>query len=317
MNKPTEQAVSKLLLATFLLVLVLPSLIILNITHNRIQTQNELILEKLTKLENNHRNPKAKQETPTTDEQNEGIKSKIKDIIKDGFKFKDKTKGTGITAVNGMMVKIDYTGKFLNGKVFDTSKGKRPLEFILGAKMVVPGFEIGVLGMKVGGTRTLTIPPEMAYGDKGVKDIIPPNAVLVFEIELISATTKDQPEPKSKEPVVTNINNEELTAMLKKDVILIDIRRPEEWVDTGIVKGSHTITLYDNKGKEKPGFFKEFKEVVKDTKTPVILICRTGNRTSFAAQALASGFGYESVFNVEKGITDWISSGNKVEKYHL
>jgi FKBP-type peptidyl-prolyl cis-trans isomerase FkpA len=100
--------------------------------------------------------------------------------------MEDLVVGTGATAVVGSTVTVNYTGSFTNGTVFDTSVGKTPIQFQLGAGQVIPGFEQGIVGMKVGGKRRLTIPPSLAYGSAGRAPTIPPNATLVFEVELVS-----------------------------------------------------------------------------------------------------------------------------------
>ena len=84
----------------------------------------------------------------------------------------------------GKTLSVNYTGKLENGTVFDTSVGKQPFEFMLGAGQVIPGWDQGLRGMKVGGKRTLTIPPSLAYGEHAVGDI-PANSTLIFEVELL------------------------------------------------------------------------------------------------------------------------------------
>jgi FKBP-type peptidyl-prolyl cis-trans isomerase len=88
-------------------------------------------------------------------------------------------------------VTVNYTGWLRNpdgskGKEFDSSVGKQPFKFMLGAGQVIPGWDKGVAGMKVGGKRTLTIPPDLGYGDRGAGDVIPPGAVLIFDVELLA-----------------------------------------------------------------------------------------------------------------------------------
>jgi FKBP-type peptidyl-prolyl cis-trans isomerase FkpA len=106
----------------------------------------------------------------------------------------DSSIGTGAEAVAGKTVKVHYTGWLYSdtaagnkGNQFDTSIGKTPFEFKLGTNAVIPGFEQGVTGMKVGGKRVVMIPGALGYGAAGSPPSIPPNAGLVFEIELISA----------------------------------------------------------------------------------------------------------------------------------
>jgi FKBP-type peptidyl-prolyl cis-trans isomerase FkpA len=94
--------------------------------------------------------------------------------------------GTGATAASGQKVTVHYTGWLTNGTKFDSSKDRGdPFVFPLGKGQVIKGWDQGVQGMKVGGKRKLTIPPEMGYGSRGAGGVIPPNATLVFEVELL------------------------------------------------------------------------------------------------------------------------------------
>lgn len=98
----------------------------------------------------------------------------------------DGTVGTGTEATPGRRVKVHYTGTLMDGTKFDSSRDRNePFEFRLGAREVIPGWDEGVKGMKVGGTRQLTIPSAMAYGTRGAPPVIPPNAALKFDIELL------------------------------------------------------------------------------------------------------------------------------------
>ena len=103
-----------------------------------------------------------------------------------GLEYKEITAGTGKQAVAGKTVKVHYTGKFPDGKVFDSSVSRgEPIEFVLGRGRVIKGWDEGIALMKVGGKTVLTIPPHLAYGERGAGGVIPPNATLLFNVELV------------------------------------------------------------------------------------------------------------------------------------
>ncbi len=102
------------------------------------------------------------------------------------LQIEDMTVGEGAEAVKGKLVSVHYTGWLTDGKKFDSSKDRgQPFTFPLGGGRVIKGWDEGVAGMKVGGKRKLTIPPEMGYGPMGFPPVIPANATLVFEVELL------------------------------------------------------------------------------------------------------------------------------------
>jgi len=103
-----------------------------------------------------------------------------------GLQIEDLVVGNGIEATAGQTVSVHYTGWLLDGTKFDSSVDRgMPFEFSLGAGQVIVGWDQGVQGMKEGGRRKLTIPPDLAYGDRGAPPVIPPKSVLVFEVELL------------------------------------------------------------------------------------------------------------------------------------
>lgn len=108
----------------------------------------------------------------------------------------------------------------------------------------------------------------------------------------------------------TNVDNGQLKGLLEQGVPLYDVRRPEEWRQTGIVPGSQPLTFIDGSGRPNPELLRRIEaEVAKDA--PIAVICRTGNRTDALARELA-GLGYTRIYNVRDGIVRWIAEGNPV-----
>lgn len=120
-------------------------------------------------------------QSQTAQQQNQTAKPMENKLISEDIKA-----GTGAEAKIGNTVSVQYTGTLLNGTKFDSSYDRgQPFSFVLGAGQVIQGWDQGVVGMKVGGKRKLTIPPSLAYGDRTVSPLIPANSTLVFEIELL------------------------------------------------------------------------------------------------------------------------------------
>lgn len=126
------------------------------------------------------------------------------------------------------------------------------------------------------------------------------------------SSTKSTPLTTASSQKFTNINNDKLKKMLDEGVTLVDIRLPEEWASTGIIKGSKKLTFFSKTGGINPNLQQEMEQLVNKDK-PVMLICRTGSRTRYASQML-NEIGYTKVYNVTNGITHWIREGRPTIK---
>ena len=217
------------------------------------------------------------------------------------------TDGDGAVAETGTRVSVHYEGRLEDGEVFDASRPRgQPFAFTIGAGQVIRGWEDGVTGMKIGETRRLTIPPELGYGAAGAGGVIPPNATLAFEIELLDVST----------PVTLGEATPEALLQAQKDgVVIIDIRREDEWHETGIIEGAETVTAFEASGRVNPDFLDSFRSFVPSPDTPVMLYCRTGNRTTSLGNALIEQLGFTDVTHLSDGITGWVANGQTTVTY--
>jgi len=209
--------------------------------------------------------------------------------------------GSGDRAEIGMSVSVHYTGKLEDGTVFDSSVPRgQPFTFTLGAGQVIKGWDLGVEGMTIGEKRNLVIPPHLGYGIRGAGATIPPNATLIFDVELLEVTM----------PITLNeLSPQEFIDAQENGGVVIDIRREEEWRETGIIKGSQTITAFTKNGKIHPDFPKKFFDLIDDVDVPILLYCRTGNRTGILGKALIDQVGQTNVSHLSDGIVRWKKQG--------
>ena len=219
----------------------------------------------------------------------------------DGLQITVNQEGSGERAEIGMSVSVHYTGKLEDGTIFDSSIPRgTPFTFTLGAGQVIKGWDLGVEGMTVGEKRNLVIPPHLGYGVRGAGATIPPNATLIFDVELLEVAM----------PItLKDLSPQEFIDAQENGGIVIDIRRDEEWKETGILKGSQTITAFTKDGKIHPDFPKKFFDLITDIDVPILLYCRTGNRTAILGQALIDQIGQTNVSHLSEGIVGWKKQG--------
>ena len=217
------------------------------------------------------------------------------------------TEGDGAVAEIGTRVSVHYEGRLEDGEVFDASRPRgQAFAFTIGAGQVIRGWEEGVAGMKIGETRRLIIPPELGYGAAGAGGVIPPNATLIFEIELLDVTAAVTLGAATPDALLTAQDD---------GVVIIDIRREDEWRDTGIIEGAETVTAFQANGRVDPDFLDNFRSLAPSPDTPIMLYCRTGNRTTSLGNALIEQLGFTDVTHLSDGITGWIKEGKPTVDY--
>ena len=211
--------------------------------------------------------------------------------------------GTGPKIENHYKVSVHYKGFLEDGTEFDSSfKRNQPFIFQIGLRQVIAGWDIGLMSMRVGGKRTLRIPSELAYGEKGAGDLIPANATLIFDVEIL----KVQP------PGYKLIEGDELIAMQEDGLIVIDIRTKKEWKKTGTIKKSKKITAFNKAGNFEPLFLKSFQKIA-NTSTKVVFVGKDGDISSILANGFVEKLGYRNMYSLKGGIEKWIKLGNPLK----
>tara|TARA_B100000674_G_scaffold495556_1_gene523303 strand:+ start:2544 stop:3281 length:738 start_codon:yes stop_codon:yes gene_type:complete len=201
--------------------------------------------------------------------------------------------GNGLEIVNHSKVSVHYIGKLENQTEFDNSyKRGEEFQFQIGTRKVILGWETGLLGMKEGGTRTIFIPYELAYGDNGAGELIPPKSNLIFKIEVIKVLP-----PKYK-----SINSNQLKlAVTDSSYKILDIRNDEDVANSGKIPNSIIITAFDNNGNFIPDFFKRYQEIV-GPNHKVVFVSKRGDVSSILANGFAEQLNQDNIYNLEEGI---------------
>ena len=205
--------------------------------------------------------------------------------------------GEGNKIINHSWVQIEYTGSFVDGKVFDTNVGKdRPLVVQIGMKEVIPGFEMGIVGANKGTVRKIKIPAELAYGATGAGNIIPPNSDLIFEFKIIDVL----------DPNYNLITSDELNNLLKKNAVVLDIRTEDQWIKTGVIKESFQETAFDKNGKFNVYLMDRVRALAgaESQNIEIIFVCHDGETASILGNAFAEDLGFKNVYSLNGGYKD-------------
>ena len=225
-------------------------------------------------------------------------------LMADGVQINNNIEGEGIEIVKHSKIQVHYTGKLQDGTKFDSSFDRgEPFSFQIGLRQVIEGWETGLMGMRVGGKRTLIIPPELAYGERGAGDLIPPNATLTFDIEIVAV----------QDPGYGLVKATEIRALQEEGYKFIDIRTEKERDHTGVVPGSLEITAFDIYGNFVPEFMKTFRDLVKlDDNT--VFISNEGEIASILANGFVEQLNASNMYALKGGIQQLIKENYKLEK---
>ena len=225
-------------------------------------------------------------------------------VMADGIQITNIVEGEGTEIINHSKIQVHYTGKLQDGTKFDSSYDRgQPFSFQIGLREVIKGWEIGLMGMKVGGKRTLIIPPELAYGDRGAGDLIPPNATLTFDIEIVAV----------KHPGYGLIKADNIKRLKEDGYKFIDIRTEKERENTGIISGSLEITAFDIYGNFVPEFMKTFRDLV-ELDDNIVFISNEGEIASMLANGFVEQLNATNMYALKGGIQQLIKENYKLEK---
>ena len=209
------------------------------------------------------------------------------------LKILNETIGNGIEVVNHSKVSVHYVGRLEDSSEFDNSyKRNQTFQFQIGTRQVILGWETGLIGMKEGGKRTIYIPYQLAYGESGAGDLIPPKSNLIFEIEVIKVIP-----PRYKQ-----IDSYQLKlAMTDNNFTILDIRNLEEINNSGKIPGSLILTAFDKKGNFLPNFLNQYQELIKP-ESKVIFVSENGIISSILANGFVEQLNQINIYNLKDGI---------------
>ena len=200
--------------------------------------------------------------------------------------------GDGLEVVNHSTVYVHYIGTLEDNTQFDNSYDRgEPINFQIGTRKVIQGWELGILGMKKGGKRKIYIPSPLAYGKQAIGNVIPENSNLIFELEIIEVLP-----PKYK-----TMDSSQFEVKYKDNYKIIDIRTDSQRSKTGIIPGSLLITAFDDSGEFIRDFFKIYQENVINGDN-VIFVSEKGEISSILANGFAENLNQSNIYSLKDGI---------------
>ena len=201
--------------------------------------------------------------------------------------------GSGLEVKNHSKVSVHYIGKLEDNTVFDSSYDRGQLfDFQIGVRQVILGWETGLLGMKEGGKRTIFIPYELAYGESGAGNLIPPKSNLIFEIELIKVIP----------PGYKEIDGYQLKLAMTGDFKIIDIRNKDEIINSKKIPGSIQISAFDKNGNFIQDFLIQYKEIIK-SEDKVVFVSQNGVISSILANGFVEQLKQINIYHLKDGFS--------------
>ena len=205
----------------------------------------------------------------------------------------NETIGNGLEVKNHSKVSVHYIGKLEDNTIFDSSYERGQFfDFQIGVRQVILGWETGLLGMKEGGKRTIFIPYELAYGEIGAGNLIPPKSNLIFEIEVIKVIP----------PGYKEIDGYQLKLAITGDFKIIDIRDKDEIINSNKIPGAIQITAFDKNGNFFPNFFDKYKENVQIGEK-VIFVSQNGDISSILANGFVEQLKQINIYHLKDGVS--------------
>ena len=213
--------------------------------------------------------------------------------------------GDGTEVINHSIVYVHYIGLLEDNTEFDNSyKRGEPINFQIGTRKVISGWELGIIGMKKGGKRKIFIPSQLAYGENAIGDVIPANSNLIFELEIIDVVP-----PKYK-----LIDSLQLKLAQTSDFKIVDIRTDIQRKKTGIIPGSILITAFDETGNFIKDFFRIYQENITNG-DKVIFVSDRGEISAILANGFAENLQQLNIYSLKDGINGLINNDFKLEEY--